>query len=222
MELVEAIKSRKSIRGYQPAPVPKEILAQILDIATRAPSALNTQPWKFIILGGKVLDELREGLQRGFLEGAEMHPDFPLSPPILGIYRDRQVALGKSLFQLLGIAREDKGKRMEWTARAFRFFDAPNAIIISMDEEISSFSAIFSLGAVTQTIALVALAFGLGTCIEQNSTLYPDLIRQITGIPESQKIVAGMAIGYPDWDFPANELQSAREPLSSVAIWCGV
>lgn len=222
MELIEAIKLRKSIRGYKPTPVPKETLAQILEIAIRSPSALNTQPWKLTVLGGKVLDEMREALQEGFLAGIEMHPDLPSSPPSSGIYRNRQVDLAKGLFQLMDIAREDKGKRVEWTARAFRLFDAPNAIIISMDEEINSFSSMFSLGIISQTIALVAVSFGLGTCIEQNSVLYPDVIRKSTGIPESQKIVAGMAIGYPDWDFPANKLQSAREPLSSLATWCGV
>jgi len=222
MELIEAIKLRESIRGYKPTPVPKETLAQILEIAIRSPSALNTQPWKLTVLGGKVLDEMREALQEGFLAGIEMHPDLPSSPPPSGIYRNRQVDLAKGLFQLMDIAREDKGKRVEWTARAFRLFDAPNAIIISMDEEINSFSSMFSLGIISQTIALVAVSFGLGTCIEQNSVLYPDVIRKSTGIPESQKIVAGMAIGYPDWDFPANKLQSAREPLSSLATWCGV
>jgi nitroreductase len=222
MELIEAIKLRKSIRGYKPTPVPKETLAQILEIATRSPSALNTQPWKFTILGGKVLDELKEALQEQFLAGVEMHPDFPLSPLPSGIYRTRQVDLAKGLFQLLDIAREDKGKRTEWTARAFRFFDAPNAIIVSMDGEIDNFSSIFSLGIISQTIALVAVNFGLGTCIEQNSALYPEVIRKITGIPESQIISVGMAIGYPDWDFPANKLQSAREPLSNIATWHGV
>lgn len=222
MELIEAINLRRSVRGYKPTPVPKETLAQILEIAIRSPSALNTQPWKFTILGGKVLMDVREALQEQFLAGVEMHPDIPPSPPPSGIYRTRQVDLAKGLFQLMDIAREDKGKRMEWTARAFRLLDAPNAIIIGMDEEINSFSSIFSLGIISQTIALVAVSFGLGTCIEQNSALYPDVIRKITGIPESQKIVAGMAVGYPDSDFPANKLQSAREPLSTVATWCGV
>lgn len=222
MELIEAINLRMSVRGYKPTPVPKETLTQILEIAIRSPSALNTQPWKFTILGGKVLMEVREALQEQLLAGVEMHPDLPPSPPPSGIYRNRQVDLAKGLFQLMDIAREDKGKRMEWTARAFRLFDAPNAIIIGMDEEINSFSSIFSLGIISQTIALVAVSFGLGTCIEQNSALYPELIRKITGIPESQKIVAGMAVGYPDWDFPANKLQSAREPLSTVATWCGI
>jgi nitroreductase len=91
-----------------------------------------------------------------------------------------------------------------------------------MDEEISSYSYIFSLGAISQTIALVAVDFGLGTCIEGNSILYPEVIRQITGISESQKIVAGIAIGYPDWDFPANRLRSTREPLSNIATWHGL
>lgn len=222
MELIEAVKLRKSIRGYRPTPVPKEILAEILEIATRAPSGLNTQPWKFAVLGGKVLDELKDALQKCFLEGAEMHPDFPISPPIQGVYRERQIALGKSLYQLLGITKEDKGKQIEWMAKAFRFFDAPNAIIISVDEAITGPMALFSLGAVAQTIALVALHFDLGTCIEQNPVLYPKVVRKIVGIPESQKLAIAMAIGYPDWNSPANKLHSEREPLSKVVSWCGV
>jgi nitroreductase len=247
MELVEAIKSRKSIRGYKSTPVSSEILTQILEMATRAPSALNTQPWKFTVLGGKLLDELRGALQKRFvegaqlaggfephrwskedialqkrsLEGAETQPNFALPPPS-GVYRNRQVDVAKSLFQLMGIAREDKAKRTEWTMRAFRFFDAPNAIIFSIDEEMSSFASMFGLGAIGQTIALLAVDFGLGTCIEQASITYPEVIRKITSIPESQKIVAGMAIGYPDWDFPANKLESNREPLSNIATWVGI
>ncbi len=222
MELVEAIKSRKSIRGYKPTPVPKETLGKVLEIATRAPSAMNIQPWKFTILGGKVLDELKEALQEKFLAGVEPHPDFGPYPRFTEVYRSRQVELGKSLFRLMDIAREDKGKRLEWGAKMIRFFDAPNAIIISLDEEISSFPSIFSLGTISQTIALAAVNFGLGTCIEQDSIFYPEVVRQITGIPESQKIAIGIAIGYPDWDFPANKLESAREPLDNLATWWGV
>ena len=222
MELLEVIKFRKSIRGYKPAPVLKETLAQVLEIAIRAPSAMNIQPWKFAILGGKVLDELKEASQEQFLAGVEPHPDFARLLSLSGVYRNRQVNLGKSLFQLMDIAREDKGKRIEWTLRMLRFFDAPNAIIISLDEEVSSFLSIFSLGTISQTITLAAVNFGLGTCIEQYPIFYPEVIRQITGIPESQKIAIGIAIGYPDWEFPANELRSTREPLSNIATWYGI
>jgi nitroreductase len=222
LELVEAIKSRKSIRGYEPTPVPKETLGKVLEIATHAPSAMNVQPWKFTILGGKVLDELKEALQEKFLAGVEPHPDFGPYPRFTGVYKSRQVELGKSLFQLMDIAREDKGKRLEWGAKMIRFFDAPNAIIISVDKEVSDFLSIFSLGTISQTIALAAIEFGLGTCIEQDPVFYPEVIRQIAGIPESQKIAVGIAIGYPDWDFPANKLESAREPVENIATWRGV
>ena len=130
--------------------------------------------------------------------------------------------MAKSLFQLMDITREDKGKRAEWTLKMTRFFDAPNAIIISLDEEVSGFLSVFSIGTISQTIALTAVDFGLGTCIEQDSVFYPEVVRRLTGIPESQKIAIGIAIGYPDWGFPANKLQSARESVSNIATWCGV
>ncbi len=222
MELIEAINSRKSIRGYKPTPVPKETLAQVLETSLRSPSAMNLQPWKFTILGGKVMEELKEALQEKVLAGEEGLPDFAPSPRLSGSYRERQVELAKGLFQLMGIAREDKKKRQEWTLKMTRFWDAPNAIIISLDEEVNSFLSIFSLGIIAQTIALAATNLGLGTCIEHDAVYFPAVIRQIAGIPESQKIAMGISIGYPDWDFPANKLESTREQLSDVAAWRGV
>ena len=221
MELIEAIKSRKSIRGYKPTPVPKEILTEILEVATCAPSGLNIQPWEFTVLGGKVLDDLKQALQEQFLAGVEPLPDFPFKTPT-GSYRKRQVELGITLYQLMGIAREDKEKRNQWTLKMLRAFDAPNAIIVSMDEETSSFLAMFSLGTVTQTIALTAVNFGLGTCIQRVLIDYPEVVRQIVGIPESKKLAIGIAIGYPDWDFPANKLQTTREPLANIVTWRGL
>jgi len=222
MELIEGIRSRKSIRGYKPTPVPKETLSQILEIATYAPSAMNMQPWKFMALGGKTLEKLTNVLQEKFLAGEEPHPDFSLISPSAGVYWERRVAVAQELFRLMGIAREDRGQRLEWDLKMLRFFDAPNAIIISLDEEISSSLFIFSLGLVTQTIALAALNLGLGTCIEGRPIIYPNVIRQITGIPESQRIAIGIAIGYPDGDFPANKLESSREPLENIVTWLGV
>lgn len=222
MDLIEGIKSRKSIRGYKPAPVPRETLVQILEIATYAASAYNTQPWEFIILGGELLDELKKTVEQKSMSGAETNPDIERGAPLTGIYRSRQVELGKSLFQLMDIAREDKEKRNQWTFKMLRFFDAPNAIVITMDEEVSSPLSIFSIGAISQTIALTAVNFGLGTCIEHATVYYPEVIRQIIGIPESKKIVIGIAIGYPDWDFPANKVQSTREPFANITSWHGV
>ncbi len=222
MELVQAMKSRKSIRGYNAVPVPKETLAQVLEIARNAPSANNTQPWEFIILGGAVLDELKRTLEEKFVSRTQPHPDFELGRPPTGVYRSRQVELGKSLFQLMDIARDDKEKRKQWVLKMIRFFDAPNAIIIATDTEVSDHLSIFAIGAISQNIALAAVNLGLGTCIENVVVLYPEVIRQIAGIPESKKIVIGMAIGYPDWDFPANKVQVSHEPLANLTSWHGV
>ena len=92
-----------------------------------------------------------------------------------------------------------------------------------MDEEISgTFLSTFGLGTVAQTIALAAVNHGLGTCINGMVVSYSKVVRQIAGIPESKKLVIGIAIGYPDWDFPANKLQSTREPLANIVTWRGI
>lgn len=221
MELAQAIESRRSIRGYRPIPVPRETLRQILELAIRAPSYDNAQPWGFTILGGKVLTDLREALQQAFLAGVEPHPDFPLET-VGGVHKTRYVEVVKSLFQLLGIAREDKEKRMQWMLKMIRFFDAPNAIIVTVDAEFSGHYSMFCLGTISQNIALAAVNLGVGTCLDVAAIVYPEVIRRIAEIPESKKVAIGIAIGYPDWDFPANELRSTREPLENVATWCGV
>jgi len=221
MELIEALKSRKSIRGYKSTPIPRETLTEILEVATRAPSGLNCQPWEFTVLGGGVLDDLKRALEEYIRAGAAPDPDFQ-TEALTGVYRKRQVELGIALYQVMGIAREDTEKKTQWLLKGMRFFEAPNAIVVSIDEEVSGLLATFSLGAVTQTIALAALNYGLGTCIQGAPVFYPQVVRQIAGIPESKKLVMAIAIGYPDWDFPANKLHTTREPLANVVAWRGV
>ncbi len=220
MDVIEAIKSRKSIRGYKPEPVPREIIKEILEVASRAPSSVNTQPWEFTVVAGDILDSIRkanlEKLASGEAPGMEVSRG-----GYQGVYRERQMALGIQLFQLMGIAREDREKRTQWTMKGFRFFDAPTAIIISTDKSLSE-AAQFDIGAVAQTIALAALNHGLGTCIMGQGVMYPDVIRKFTGLPQSKRICICITIGYPDWDFPANKLHSEREPLENVTTWCGL
>jgi len=220
MDVIEAIKSRKSIRGYKPDPVPKEVLKEILDIATRAPSSMNTQPWEFAVIAGGVMDQIKRANMEKFNTGERPQLEVTRGE-YTGKYRDRQVALAVKLFQLMGIAREDREKRTEWMRRGFRFFDAPAAIVLSMDKCVGQ-GGQFDIGAVSQTIALAALNYGLGTCIQGQGIMYPDVIRQFTGIPDSKLIVIAITIGYPDWDFPANKIQSEREPIENIASWYGV
>jgi nitroreductase len=222
MDVIEAVKKRKSIRGYKPDPVPKQVLEQILELASHAPSAMNTQPWEFTVLTGEVLENVRRSNVELLSSGVLPNPEHMVTSwPRESIYRQRQVDLAKQLFQLMDIPREDKDKRAKWLERGFRYFDAPAAIIISTDRCLSESGPLLDIGAVMQTICLTALHFGLGTCIEDQGTMYPQVLRKYAHIPESKRIIAAIAIGYPDWDFPANKVESEREPIKNVTTWLG-
>ena len=220
MDIIEAIRSRKSIRGYKPDPVPQEVLREILDIAICSPSAMNTQPWEITVVTGEVLDNIRWGNIKMLNSGVT--PTAEISHKFEDKYRQRQVDLAIQIFRIMDIAREDKAKRAEWMQRGFRFFDAPAAIILSIDRSLDeSTISLVDIGAIMQTISLVALNYGLGTCIEDQGIMFPEIVRGFTGIPESKRLVISIAIGYPDWDFPANKLEAKREPVESVVSWCG-
>ncbi|MFH1087100.1 MAG: nitroreductase [Chloroflexota bacterium] len=219
MDVIEAIRSRKSIRAYKPDPVPREILREILEVAARAPSSQNTQPWEFTVIAGEVLEKIRQA-------NSELFDSRPpqrggISRTLTGKYRERQIGLAVQLFQLMGIGREDKQKRTEWMRRGFHYFDAPAVIFISTEKELGE-SAVFDIGAVAQTIALAAMKHCLGTCIQDRSLIYLDVVKKLAGIPESKRIVVCLSIGYPDWDFPANKVYTAREPVDNITVWRGI
>jgi nitroreductase len=220
LEIIEAIRSRKSVRGYRPDPVPREILREILEIATRSPSAMNTQPWEITVIAGKALDDVRRGNVEMVTSGIKPESNV-WRRPFEGVYRQRQVDLAIQLFGLMGIAREDKEKRAQWLERGFRFFDAPAAIVLSVDTSLGEEQVLIDIGALCQSICLSALKYGLGTCIEDQGILFPEVLRNLIEIPESKRIVICIAIGYPDWDFPANKVESKREPIENVTTWYG-
>ena len=220
MDVTEAIRFRNSIRGYKPDPVPKKVLREILEIASRSPSANNVQPWDITVVTGEPLDNIRQGHIELLTSGTPPNPDFPMKR-FEGVYRQRQVDLAIQIFQLMGIARENRSKRAEWEQRGLRFVDAPAAMILSVDESLSDSDILLNIGLITQTICLAALNYGLGTCIENAGGIYPGVLRTFAGIPESKRIVTSIAIGYPDWNFPANKLESKREPVENIATWCG-
>lgn len=218
MQLTEAIKARKSVRGYLSKEIPQETLHEILAAAVRAPSAMNTQPWKFYVAAGTVLDEMRRENTEKFLSGAPSVSDYEYT----GIYRQRKVEIGKQLFSLMGIGREDRDKRSEWTQRGFRYFDAPAAIFLCAEKPLlESRYTLYDLGAVSCSICLAALGHGLGTCVESQGVMYPEAVRRHLNVPDDLELVMSIAIGYPDPDFQANRVESARTPPEELTVWCG-
>lgn len=220
MEIIEAIQQRRSIRAFTDRTVPPETIMEILDIACRAPSAMNTQPWEFVVVTGEKLEKLRRAVVEKLKSGAPMKPDhLVVSWPKESVYTKRQITLAKQLFQAMDIPRDDFEKRMSWLERGFRFFDAPAAIIITTDKMLGEAGPLLDLGAVMQNICLAALHFGLGTCIEDQGVLYPEVLREQTGISPDKRLIIAIVIGYPAPDFPANKVRSEREPAQALTTW---
>jgi nitroreductase len=222
MDVIETVQKRKSIRGYKPDRVSKDVLQEILALSSRAPSAMNTQPWEFTVLAGDVLENVRRNNVALLNSGTPPNPEHVVvNWPKESIYRQRQVDLAKQLFQLMDIPREDKEKRAKWLERGFRYFDAPAVIIVSTDRCLSESGPLLDIGAMIQTLCLTAAHFGLGTCIEDQGVAYPEVLRKYAHIPESKRIIAAIAIGHPDWDFPANKVETGREPINNITAWLG-
>lgn len=217
MNISEAVLSRKSIRGYKSDPVPKEILTKILETATRAPSSDNSQPWEIHVITGEPLENIRKDNLKALTSGVEGNPFPPYEPK----FRKRQVDLAIQLFTLMDIGREDKKKRLDWMMRGFRFFDAPVGIIFSAEKSINLQWSSSDTGGLIQTICLLALEQGLGTCIIAQGVTYTDVIREHANIPKDHNILLALAMGYPDDDFPANKVQSERVPLDNNTNWIG-
>jgi nitroreductase len=105
--------------------------------------------------------------------------------------------------------------------QGFRAFDAPVMIILSADDSLDTRLAASDIGGLIQTICLIALEYGLGTCINGQGIMFPEVVRQVTGIPVSKKIYICIAVGYPDWDHPANRLISGRQSMETAVSWVG-
>jgi nitroreductase len=227
MDIVEAVKQRKSIRAFKSDPVSKETLKEIMELAQRAPSWGNTQPWQFAVASGKKLEEIRQAFVEKATAAAEDNPDVRRPREFPQPYDARYRVVGRRVLELKGIGREDKEKRRRWVLQGLRLFEAPCAIYIYTDRsfyeqgDTLNIWSVFDCGLVAENIMLLATGHGLGTIPEIQAVVYPDVLRRVLGIPDSKVIVLGIAIGYPDWDDPVNQLHSEREPLDNVSTWHG-
>jgi len=218
MDLAESIEQRKSIRAFRQKPVPRGVLEEILGKALRAPSWGNTQPWRATIVGGESLQSIIGECVQRVLAGGAPSPDVEMPKAWPGEMDRRYKENGRKLFAEIGIERGDRVKRDAHRLSMFRFFGAPQAIYLHQDRSLSAYS-IFDAGLLAQNIVLLAAEKGLGSCLLAVSVLYPDVIRQHTGIPETDRVLIGLAVGYPDPDAPINQFRSERVPIENVVRW---
>ena len=222
MKFDEVVLGRRSCRGYKQEPVPRQLIEEILGLAMRAPSSMNTQPWHFYVITGEPLDRIRRGNTERILAG---HPDsreFRKGQPFAGAHRERQVGVAKQLFSAMGIARDDKDGRQDWVLRGFRQFDAPVCVIITYDRVLDgSDDTPFDCGAVATALVNAAWSRGLGTVINSQGIMQSPVVREHAGIPDDQVIMKSIALGWPDESFPANAVVSERKSVEEAAVFVG-
>jgi nitroreductase len=216
------VVGRRSIRGYKPDPVPRALIEEVLALAMRAPSSMNTQPWNFTVLTGEPLDRIRQGNTERNLAGIPHSREFRTGHAFEGAHRERQVGVAKQLFAAMEIARDDKEGRLDWVLRGFRQFDAPVCVIITYDRELAdSDDTPFDCGAVTTALVNAAWSRGLGCVINSQGIMQSPVVREYAAIPDDQVIMKAVALGWPDDSFPANAVVSERKSVAEAARFVG-
>jgi nitroreductase len=219
MDVSEAIKTRRTCRAFLDKPVPKELIAEILEKAKRAPSGGNLQPWHVYVVTGKVKEEIIKGVHEGLPES--MGAEYNVYPPHLKEpYRTRRYQIGELLYDLVGVPRVDKEARLKWFARNYEFYSATVGMFFTMDRTMEQ-GQWADLGMFMQSIMLLAREYGLHTAPQEAWATWTPLVVKVLNIPENEMLFCGMSIGYEDPTHPMAKLQSPRAPLLEFASFHG-
>ena len=219
MDVRDAVRARRSVRGFLDAPVDVAVLRELAEAAARAPSGGNLQPWHVDIVSGDAMTRLKAAMAKTLARGEAEAPAYAVYPPGLDDpYRTRRSAIGEALYGHLGIPREDRPARRRWFAENFRFFGAPAAYFCSVDRGMGP-PQWSDLGMYLQTLMLLAVEAGLATCPQECWALYPETVGRAIGLPAERMLFCGVAIGFEDSAAPANALRSER---ADAADWLRV
>ena len=222
----EAIESRQSMREFLPRPVPRDSIAHLLEVASRAPSGTNTQPWKAYVLQGASRDTLVEkvcaahdalradpALAQVYREEYDYYPEKWVSP-----YIDRRRENGWGLYGLLGITKGDKDAMHAQHQRNFRFFDAPVGLMFTVDRVMGR-GSLLDYGMFLQSIMVAARGHGLHTCPQAAWNGFASIILPHIGAGEGEMLVCGMALGYADASALVNTFRTPRVAASQFTTW---
>jgi len=212
-DLEQAINERRSIRMFLPdKPVPRELVDRALELAIRAPSNSNVQPWHLRLVSGAARDRLVAAL----LDEASSKP--PVVPELPELFAHLRRELGAKVYGSMGITRDDAEGRRIAVLRNWEFFRAPLAGIVCMHRDLHYVDSL-GVGMFLQTFLLALTARGLGTCVQVSIAGYPEIVREQLSISDEYAILCGLAIGYPDPTFPANNLRTARNPIEHNVVF---
>lgn len=212
-----AIVSRRSIRAFLSTPVPRAEIEALLEVAARAPSGTNTQPWKVVVCTGALKQRLSQAIIDAYLDPvrAEQHVEEYHYYPVQwhSPYIDRRRKVGWDLYSLLGLKRENKLGMQAQHARNYAFFDAPVGLMFTIDRSLERGSWL-DYGMFLQNVMIAARGRGLDTCPQAAFTQFHKIIGAVLQIPANEQVVCGMALGFADLSKIENSLVTEREPLS--------
>jgi len=212
-DLEHAINDRRSTRMFLPdKPVPRELVDQALELAVRAPSNSNVQPWHLRLVSGAARDRLVAALLD------EARNKDPVVPELPELFAHLRRDLGAKVYGSMGIARHDTEGRRIAVLRNWEFFRAPLAGIVCMHRDLHYVDSV-GVGMFLQTFLLALTARGLGTCVQVSIAGYPEIVREQLNIPQEYAILSGLAIGYPDPTFPANNPRTERNPIEHNVVF---
>ena len=219
----EALLSRRSLRAFRRDPVPRATVERILALASRAPSGTNVQPWKVHALAGAARERLAKEMHAAFMSHGEegwqrAYEYYPTRwrEPYLG----RRRKLGWDLYGLLGIGKGEREKTKVQHARNYLFFDAPVALIFTIDDDLEKGSWL-DYGMFLQSVMLAARGFGLDTCPQAAIASAHEIIRRQLSLAPTEVVVCGMSLGYARADAPENALVTEREPVGGFTRFHG-
>ena len=222
MTVSEAVVARRSTRAFAERSVDRGEIEELLLLAANAPSNGNTQPWRVHVLTGKTKADLTKAV---FARAAESpmgdEPDVPIYPKSMGEpWRTRRFECGERMYEALGISREDKHARMMQGAKNLTFFDAPVGLIVTLDRSLGELQ-ILDCGIFVQTLMLLAQERGLATCPQAAWSMWSGTIRKVLDLPETEMVLMGMALGYPDTTEVAADIPMPRIAPEEFATFHG-
>ena len=227
MDVVQAIKERKSIRAFKPDQVPLDLLKKILEQAMRAPSWANTQPWEFAVVTGKKLKVIQDAcIARGVasVQSSQSEVARPYDFPEPYASRIKAMQIKERRGRTTELNPEEMEARM---VNNFRHYGATTCIYLLIgknyfhQEKGINVWGMYDSGSVAQNIMLLAVNYGLGTIAQAMAVVFPDIIHKELGIAEDKLVALGIAIGYPDWDNEITKDFRDREPLDTMAAFYG-
>ena len=212
MSADEAIRQRRSVRGFLPTEAPEQTLREIFELAQWAPSNCNVQPWVPHVASGATLKRLRDALVAAAKADIPYKPDWPAEGKYFGVYRDRQVDAAVQLYGAMSVERRDLVGRKEAYIRNHAFFDAPHVVFIFMQQPFDTREAT-DIGMYAQTLMLALTSRGLASCAQGALGLYPEIVRECLGLPADHRLLFGISFGYEDPSVKANAARVNRAPL---------